>query len=257
MAFSIPETGTKAAAELLRHDLKRYGRQMIIDGWGEAAQKKLRESTVFVAGAGGLGSSAAVYLAAAGIGTIKICDHDVVEISNLNRQILHDHTRIGVKKALSARLTLEKVNNNVEVIPLTEKITDENADRLVGDADIIVDCMDNFPARYALTKSAPNKNIPFIFGSVWGMEGRLTFIQPPATPCLMCIFPDPPPREVFPIVGATAGVVGSLQALEAVKYLAGVEINIKGKLLVWDGGSMEFRKFNLYRDPECAVCGRG
>ena len=241
--------------KFLQDELVRYNRQIILDGWGEAAQKKLKESKVFIAGAGGPGSPVSTYLAAAGIGTIKICDHDVVDISNLNRQILHDHTRIGMKKALSAKRTLETVNNNIEVIPLTEKITDENVDDFVGDADIILDCLDNFPARYALTKSALRKNIPFIYGSVWGLEGRLTFIHSPETPCLKCIFPEPPPKDIFPIVGATAGVIGSLQALEAVKYLTGVESNIKGKLLVWDGGSMEFRKFKLSRDPACIFCG--
>ncbi|MEG6511763.1 HesA/MoeB/ThiF family protein [Desulforamulus ruminis] len=241
--------------ELVWDEYSRYHRQMILDRWGETAQKKLKESTVFIAGAGGLGSPVAFYLTAVGTGTLKICDPDVVDISNLNRQILHNHARIGMNKVLSAQQTLEALNNSVQVIPLAQGITSENADFLVGNADIILDCLDHFAPRYALMKAALRKKIPYIYGSIWGMEGRLTFIQPPETPCLKCIFPEPPPQNLLPVVGATAGVIGSLQALEAVKYLIGAASGLKGRILYWDGGAMDFRKFEVPRDPACRLCG--
>jgi len=235
-------------------ELKRYHRQMLMDGWGEETQKKLKNSTVFVAGAGGLGSPVSIYLAVAGIGHIRICDFDSPDWSNLNRQILHDHTRIGVNKAVSAQMTIQTLNPSIRVSAFTDKIIADNVDRLVGDADIILDCMDNFPTRYLLNDSAIRKKIPMVYGSIWGMEGRLSFIHSPETPCLRCLFPEAPPSEVFPVLGTTPGVIGSLQALEAIKYLTGIGTTIKGKLLVWDGRRTEFRTFRAPKDPHCPSC---
>lgn len=232
-------------------ELKRYNRQMLMHGWD---QKRLKESTVFIAGAGGLGSPVSIYLAVAGIGNIRICDFDSPDLSNLNRQILHTHNRIGTNKAFSAKQTLSELNPDVEVTALTDKIDRKNIDTLVGDSDIIVDCMDNFPTRYLLNESAIQKRIPLVFGSIWGMEGRLSFISPPDTPCLKCIYPEAPPKETFPVVGATPGVIGSLQALEVIKYLTGIGENLKGKLMVWDGGRVEFKNYRAYKDPKCPVC---
>ncbi|HYA12055.1 MAG TPA: HesA/MoeB/ThiF family protein [Thermodesulfovibrionales bacterium] len=236
-------------------ELKRYHRQMLIDHWGETAQEKLKNSTVFIAGAGGLGSPVAIYLAVAGIGNIRICDFDNLDWTNLNRQILHDHTRIGTNKAVSGKHTIEKMNPHVKVRALLETIVAENVDELVGDADIIVDCMDNFPTRYLLNESAIRKNIPLVYGSIKGMDGMLSFIQSPETPCLRCLFPEAPPGEVFPVLGATPGVIGSLQTIETIKYLTGIGTNIKEKLLVWDGGKTEFRIFKAQKDPDCPTCG--
>jgi adenylyltransferase/sulfurtransferase len=132
----------------------------------------------------------------------------------------------------------------------------ENVDELVGDAELIMDCMDNFPTRYLLNECAIRKNIPLVHGSIWGMDGRLSFIHPPQTPCLRCIFPEAPPKEVFPVVGATPGVIGTLQALEAIKYLTGVGENIKGRILIWEGTKVEFRKYKAYKDPQCPVCSK-
>jgi adenylyltransferase/sulfurtransferase len=237
-------------------EIKRYNRQMLMEGWGEETQKRLKKSTVFIAGAGGLGSPVSIYLAVAGIGNIRICDFDSPDWSNLNRQILHNHNRIGTNKALSAKETLAELNPDIKVTAFTDKIVEDNIDRLAGDADIILDCMDNFPTRYILNECAIRKGIPLIFGSIWGMEGRLSFINPPETPCLKCIYPEAPPSETFPVVGATPGVIGSLQALEAIKYLTGIGGNLKGKLMVWDGKRVEFKNFKAYKDPECPVCGR-
>ncbi|QWR76152.1 HesA/MoeB/ThiF family protein [Candidatus Magnetomonas plexicatena] len=237
-------------------ELSRYKRQMMMDGWGEKTQEKLKNSTVFVAGAGGLGSPVSIYLAVAGIGHIRICDFDSPDWSNLNRQILHDHTRIGINKAESAKMTLNKLNPDIEVTAFIDKITADNVDELVGNSVIIVDCMDNFNTRYVLNECAIRKQIPLVYGSIWGMDGRLSFIHYPETPCLMCLFPDPPPQETFPVLGTTPGVIGSLQALEAVKFLTGVGKPLKGKLLVWDGAACEFRTFKIRKDPNCATCSK-
>jgi adenylyltransferase/sulfurtransferase len=236
-------------------ELKRYQRQMLIDGWGEAAQEKLKNATVFVAGAGGLGSPVAIYLAVAGIGHIKICDFDSLDLTNLNRQILHDHTRIGINKAVSGKYTIERMNPHIQVTVLSEMIVAENVDDLIGDSDIIVDCMDNFPTRYLLNESAMRKGMPLVYGSIRGMDGMLSFIQSPETPCLRCLFHEAPPNEVFPVLGTTSGVIGCLQAFEAIKYLIGIGANIKGRLLVWNGGKMEFRTFKAGKDPDCPTCG--
>ncbi|MBF0328506.1 MAG: HesA/MoeB/ThiF family protein [Nitrospirae bacterium] len=237
-------------------ELKRYTRQMMMEGWGNGTQEKLKKSTVFIAGAGGLGSPVSIYLAVAGVGNIRICDFDSPDMSNLNRQILHNHNRIGTNKAVSAKQTLSELNPGINITAFTDKIVAENVDELVGDADLIMDCMDNFPTRYVLNECAIRKNIPLVHGSIWGMDGRLTVIKVPETPCLACIFPESPPKEVFPVVGATPGVIGCLQALEAIKYLTGVGDNIKNKILVWEGTKVEFRKFKAYRDPNCPVCGK-
>jgi len=240
---------------LSEREILRYNRQMMMEGWGEETQKKLKNSTVFIAGAGGLGSPVSIYLAVAGIGNIRICDFDSPEWSNLNRQILHNPSRIGINKATSAKLTLESLNADISVTAFTHKIDEDSVDEMVGSADLIVDCMDNFPTRYVLNDAAIRKGIPLVFGSIWGMEGRMSFVHSPETPCLKCIFPEAPPKEVFPVVGATPGVIGTLQALEVVKYLSGAGPNLKGKLMVWNGLSAEFKNYKAYRDPECPSCG--
>lgn len=240
---------------LSAEEVKRYTRQMMMDNWGEETQVKLKKSTIFIAGAGGLGSPVSIYLAVAGIGNIRICDFDSPDTSNLNRQILHNHNRIGTNKAVSAKQTLSELNPHINITAFTDKIVAENVDEMVGDADIIVDCMDNFPTRYLLNESAMRKKIPLVHGSIWGMEGRLSFFYPPETPCLRCMFPEVPPSATFPVVGATPGVIGTLQALEVIKYLTGVGDNLKNKILVWAGKSVEFKKYKVYKDPQCPACG--
>lgn len=244
------------APALSPRETDRYRRQMMFDGWGDEAQRRLKQSHVFVAGAGGLGSPTSLYLAAAGVGRLSICDFDSPEMSNLNRQILHDPSRIGVNKATSAMITLRNANPDIEVMALPQKITAENVDDLVSDADLIVDCMDNFPTRYELDGAARRKGIPLVHAAVWGMDGRLTVVEPPATPCLRCLVPEAPPKETFPIVGATAGVVGSLQALEALKCLTGIGTPLRSEMLLWEGASGRFRRVRLRRDPMCPVCAR-
>ncbi len=236
-------------------ELKRYNRQMLMEGWGEETQKKLKDSTVFIAGAGGLGSPVAIYLAVAGIGHLRICDFDSPDWSNLNRQVLHNHSRIGVNKAVSGKMTLDELNPDISVTAFAEKITADSVEALVGEADIILDCMDNFPTRYILNECAMRKSIPLVFGSIRGMEGRMSFIKTPDTPCLKCIYPEAPPPEIFPVVGATPGVIGSLQVIETLKYLTGIGETHKGKLLVWDGYNTQFKSYRTFKEPECPCCG--
>lgn len=244
-------------AELTENDRRRYHRQMLIAGWGEEGQARLKAARVFVAGAGGLGSPVAIYLAVAGVGEMRLCDCDRPELSNLNRQILHGDGRIGLNKAVSGQLTLAELNPSVRVAAIADRIEAENVDELVGNAQLIVDCMDNYPTRYLLNACAARKGIPFVHASVWGLEGRLTFIHVPETPCLQCIFPSAPPPAVFPVLGATPGVIGCLEAMEALKYLTGVGENLKGRLLVWNGKDMDFDVFPVTKDPACSVCGGG
>lgn len=241
---------------LTKLELDRYHRQMLLEQWGTKGQEKLKDSCVFIAGAGGLGSPVAIYLAAAGIGKLRICDYDTLEISNLNRQILHTHTRIGKYKALSAKLTLQKINPHVKVEAFSEKIDSDTVARLAGEADAIVDCMDNFPTRFVLNEFAVRQKLLFVHGSVWGLEGRITAIHFPRTPCLCCIFKDSPPKEVFPVVGVTPGIIGCLQAAEVIKHLVGVGENLCNQLLVFDGSAMAFQKFKLRPDPDCPVCSK-
>ena len=226
-----------------------------MDRWGPAGQERLKRAKVFLAGAGGLGSPAAIYLAVAGAGHLLLCDFDAPELTNLNRQILHNTSRIGMNKARSGKVALNEHNPDVRVTAVEDRITADNVDELVGNSDIILDCMDNFPTRFILNACAARKQIPLVHGSVWGMEGRMMFVHSPQTPCLQCLFPEAPPSQVFPVVGATPGVIGSMQALEAIKYLVGVGVNSKGRLLMWDGARAEFKVFRIRRDPECPVCG--
>ena len=235
-------------------ELARYDRQMLMPGWGRAVQEKLKARTVFVAGAGGLGSPASLYLAAAGVGHLRVCDFDEVQLSNLNRQILHDDTRLGVNKALSAQTTLRRINPHVRVTALQGRITTRSVDRLVGGADIILDCMDNYPTRFVLNAAAIRKRIPLVHASIRGLEGRLAFLRPPRTACLRCMIRKAPAPEVFPVVGAAPGVIGSLQAVEAVKFLAGIGENLTGRLLIWDGVRMERQVFSVPKDPSCPAC---
>jgi adenylyltransferase/sulfurtransferase len=241
--------------QLTEEENQRYNRQIILPDWGAAGQKKIKAAVVFIAGAGGLGSPVAIYLAAAGVGRMRICDDGEPELSNLNRQILHTDTDIGKNKAFSARETLREINLLVKVEPLPYRIERKNIDDLVGDAQIIMDCMDNFPTRHVLNECAVRKGIPFIHGGVIGMCGQITFIHTPETPCLRCIFPCSPPRGLFPIVGATAGVIGALEALEALKYITGIGNNLKGRMLIWDGERMEFHQVSINKYPNCPVCG--
>ena len=241
---------------LSKAEIIRYNRQLLINGWGNEAQERLKQSTVFVAGVGGLGSPLLYYLAVAGIGTLKICDFDKIDLSNLNRQILHTENEIGILKVDSAYNTLINANPNITIIKVNEKLGEKNTPKIVGDADIIVDCLDNFYTRQILNETSVKKSIPMIHAGVSGFIGQITFIHPPDTPCLACFFPDKAKKEITPIVGATAGILGSLQALEVIKYLTGIGENLKNKLLFWDGLEMNFKTIKLQKNCNCKICSK-
>jgi|GEM_PF-36334 len=235
----------------------RYLRQMLINGWGMQGQQRLRAATVFIAGAGGLGCPAALYLAAAGVGTIRLCDFGLVEASNLNRQILYTEADIDKEKALRAAEALRRLNPYITVEPLFKKIDDASIDRLAGDADIMLDCLDNFETRYVLNRFAVRKSLPFVHAGIEGLAGQISFIHPPHTPCLFCMFPGSPPvGRVFPVAGVTPGIIGTAQAAEALKWLTGIGSTLQGELLFWDGATMEFQKIPIAKDRNCPVCSR-
>ncbi|MEW6668293.1 MAG: HesA/MoeB/ThiF family protein [Thermodesulfobacteriota bacterium] len=233
----------------------RYERQMLIRGWDRDVQERLKRATVFVAGAGGLGGPVLLYLALAGVGILRICDRDLVEPSNLNRQILHTGQRVGMRKTDSAETALLEANPFVQVSKRYAALTAENAGEIVGDADVIMDCLDNFEARHVLNRLSVRKRIPLIHAGVSGLRGQITFLQPPETPCLRCLFPIADPSGAVPIVGCTAGVLGTLQAAECIKYLTGQGQVLRNRLLLWDGETMEFHEAGVERNPECPVCG--
>lgn len=239
-----------------RPDLKRYRRQIILPGWGDEAQQKLSRSTVFVAGAGGLGCAVALNLTVAGVGRIRICDSDTVEITNLNRQFLHMEQSIGSEKTRSAQATLSAINSEIFLEQISQKTTDHNVDDIVGDAQLIIDCLDNFDGRNALNRCALRKGIPMVHGAIWGMEGRITFLHPPKTPCLACLFPKAPVREEIPVLGAVACTTGSLQAIEAIKYLVNSGPTLKGRMLIMDCSTMRFQELEAGKNSGCPECMR-
>ena len=240
---------------LTEYDLTRYHRQMLISGWGEKGQAKIKSSRVFIAGAGGLGSPVALYLAAAGLGEIAICDADVVELSNLNRQILHTDKRIGQLKAESAAKTLRELNPNVNIVSTSAYLDQSSVEKIVGKPDVIIDCLDNFETRYLLNAYCIRNRIPLIHGAIWGLVGQVSFLYPPETPCLRCLVPVPPPKAMFPVAGVTPGLTGCIQAMEALKFLTGIGTNLKGRLLFIDGEDMTFNYLTTERLKSCPDCG--
>jgi molybdopterin-synthase adenylyltransferase len=243
---------------------ERYLRQVLIPCWGEEAQRKLKAATVFVAGAGGLGSSAILYLSAAGVGCIRVCDRGRVELSNLNRQILHGERAVGTRKPSSARRAVARLNRHVRLVPLFAEMTEENVAGLAAGADILLDCLDNVPGRMILNGLSVRARIPLVHAGVRALGGQLAFLRPPATPCLACFLREPSPEagssgpagQPLPILGAVAGAMGCLQALEALKYLVGVGEYAECRILFFDGETMSFESVPIARSPDCPVCGQ-
>ncbi|MFA4876093.1 MAG: HesA/MoeB/ThiF family protein [Methanoregula sp.] len=240
---------------LSERERERYKRQILL--FGEDGQKKLKTAHIFIAGAGGLGSPVSLYLAVAGVGTLTVVDKDVVDLSNLNRQILHGDRDIGKKKIVSAGETLREINPDINVNVIDATIDETNVGHLIGSADGIVDAMDNYPTRYLLNRTALEKKIPLFHGAIRGLHGQATTIIPGKTPCLQCIFPKAPPKEVFPVVGVTPGVIGTVQANEVIKYLLGEGKLLTGRLFIWDGNESRAEELVIERDPACPVCGTG
>jgi molybdopterin-synthase adenylyltransferase len=240
---------------LTADERQRYDRQILIKEIGEEGQEKLKRAKVLVAGAGGLGSPVCLYLAAAGIGMIRIVDHDTVELSNLNRQILHGTADIGRPKVDSGKDKLAILNAAVKIEAISATITEDNINSLIKDCDLIVDALDNLPTRYILNKAAIEKGLPFFYGAVRGLEGRAMTIIPGQTPCLRCMYHGDVPKEKFPVIGVTPAVIGSIQTTEVIKYLVGMGDLLTGRLLIYDGMSMEFREFKVSKNPQCEHCG--
>ncbi len=236
-------------------ELERYRRQMIL--FGDEGQERLKKAHVFIAGAGGLGSPVSLYLAVAGVGTITIVDRDVIEQTNLNRQILHNDGDVGKKKTVSAEEKLTAINPDITVRAIDATIDEGNAAQLVGKADGIVDAMDNYPTRYLLNEIAVRNSIPLFHGAIRGFYGQATTIIPGQTPCLACIFPRAPPQEVFPVVGVTPGVIGTVQATEVLKYFLKTGDLLANRLFIWDGLQAHAEELCVEKNPRCAVCGDG
>src|SRR5437879_7828200 len=239
----------------------RYSRHFLLPEVGEAGQAKLLDAKVLCIGAGGLGSPVAFYLAAAGVGTIGIVDMDVVDLSNLQRQILHTNDRIGMPKTESARLTLQALNPDVKVLEFRERLSSENAFRIFEQFDIVVNGSDNFPTRYLANDACVMLRKPLVDGAIWQFEGQATVFHPPAGPCYRCLFPEPPPPGAVPscaeagVLGVLPGLGGCVQALEAVRLILGPGTPLIGRVLPFDTLSMDVRILKLRRDPNCVVCG--
>jgi len=253
--WSVPRTLTNA-------QLERYSRHVLIPEVGEEGQLRLLDSKVLLIGAGGLGSPAALYLAAAGVGTLGVIDADVVDTSNLQRQILHTVDRLGQPKVDSAEVAIKGLNPDVNVVKYTERLTSENVLDVITGYDVIVDGTDNFPTRYLLNDASLVAGIPVVHGSIYQFEGSVTVYKPHDGPCYRCQFPEPPPPELAPscaeggVLGVLPGVVGTLQATEAVKLLLGIGEPLVGRQLRYDALSMEFVELRMHRDPDCPVCSK-
>jgi adenylyltransferase/sulfurtransferase len=227
----------------------------MIPGFGEAGQEKLKQAKVVIAGSGGLGSPAAIYLAAAGVGTLRIIDHDKVELSNLNRQILHWDKDIGRSKVKSAWEKLSQLNGGIHIETIAVTINEKNVDTMVAGFDVIIDALDNLPTRFLLNKAAIYHGIPFIYGAVYGLEGRAMTIIPGKSACLRCLYQGIPPQEKFLVLGTTPAVIGCIQATEAIKLITGIGAPLTNRLLLYDGSNMKFTELAVNRKINCEHCG--
>ncbi len=242
--------------------LKRYSRHIMLPEVGEGGQGKLLDAKVLFLGAGGLGSPSSLYIAAAGVGTIGIVDDDVVDESNLQRQVLHNMERLGMPKVESARKTLQALNPDVEIIAHQTRLNADNVLEIIADYDLIIDGADNFPTRYLLNDAALKLGKPVIHASIFRFEGQMTTFLPHDGPCYRCLYPDPPPPGMAPscqeagVLGVLPGLVGTVQATEALKIILGVGETLSGRLLVFDALKTKFRTLKLRKDPECRVCSK-
>ncbi|MHC4939619.1 MAG: molybdopterin-synthase adenylyltransferase MoeB [Planctomycetota bacterium] len=246
-----------------REELRRYARHLIVPEVGLDGQKRLKEARVLLVGAGGLGSPAALYLAAAGVGTLGIVDPDVVDGSNLQRQVLHATSRIGTPKVESARATIREINPHVDVVAYEERLDSSNADRIVPEYDAILDGADNFPTRYLVNDACVKHGKPNVHGSVFRFEGQVSLFHRGHGPCYRCLYPDPPPPGAVPscaeagVLGVLPGVIGLLQAVETVKLILGKGDLLYGRLLVYDALAASLRELKVRANPRCAYCAEG
>ncbi len=237
--------------------LKRYARQMMLKGFGEKGQNCLMGAKVAIAGIGGLGSPASLYLAAAGVGYLRLIDYDLVELSNLNRQVAHWSSDLGRPKVESAAMKLTQLNPEIKADAINEKITPETVQQVLSGVDLVVDGQDNLQTRFLINAECLSRGIPYVFAAVYGFEGYLTTIMPGKGPCLRCIYPGEILQgESFPVLGTTPGVMGCLQATEAIKLITGIGTPAVGRLVVYDGERMCFQQVSIKKNPNCPVCGK-
>lgn len=250
-----------SAPLLSKEELQRYARHIILPEFGKTGQEKLKQSSVLVVGAGGLGSPVAMYLAAAGVGKIGIVDFDIVEVSNLQRQIIHGQNTLGQPKAESARNRVLDINPHVEVVLHEVALSSANALDIVKDYDVVADGTDNFPTRYLVNDACVLTGKPNIYASIFRFDGQATVFNLDDGPCYRCLYPDPPPPGMVPscaeggVLGVLPGVVGCLQALETIKVLTGIGQSLTGRLLTYDALGQKFRELKIRKDPECPICG--
>jgi len=238
-------------------EFRRYSRQMMLRGFGEEGQRRLKGSRVAVAGIGGLGSPASLYLAAAGVGYLRLIDCDLVEISNLNRQVVHWTTDQGRPKVESAAMKITQLNPEITADAVNERITEDTVGQLLEGSDLVVDGQDNLPTRLLINSECVSRGIPYVFAAVHGFEGYLTTIMPGKGPCLRCIYPgETLPESVTPVIGPTPGVMGCLEATEAIKIIVGIGTPAIGKLVVYDGERMGFQQICIKQNPKCPTCGK-
>lgn len=249
--------------EFTVEEVQRYARHIILPGVGAEGQRKLLDAKVLVIGTGGLGSPISMYLAAAGVGSIGLVDFDVVDLSNLQRQIAHGTSDIGRPKVESAGETLLELNPNIEVVTYDTLLSSANAFEVLEPWDIVIDGTDNFPVRYLVNDATQMLGKPLVYGSIYQFEGQATVFMPgPETPCYRCLFPQPPPPGTVPscaeggVFGVLPGIVGCIQATEAIKLVTGLGETLEGRLLIFDALTMEFQTVRLRWDADCPVCGK-
>ena len=247
--------------EFTDEQIERYSRHIILPEVGGAGQQKMLEARILLLGAGGLGSPAAYYLAAAGIGNLGIVDFDQVDLSNLQRQIIHSTERIGMLKTESAKKTIQALNPDVNVTLYNEKIDSNNILSIIKDYDYVVDGSDNFPTRYLVNDACVMENKTLVHGSIYRFEGQVTVFKPNSGPCYRCLYPEPPPPGMSPncqeggVLGVLAGIIGNLQVVEVLKLILRIGEPLVGKLLIYDALKTEFRNLNLRKDASCPLCG--
>jgi sulfur-carrier protein adenylyltransferase/sulfurtransferase len=248
-------------APLTPHETLRYSRHLLLPGVGVAGQQRLKAARVLCIGAGGLGSPAALYLGAAGVGTLGIVDFDTVDVSNLQRQIIHDTSEVGRSKLASARARLTAINPHVAIEEHDTRFTVDNAIDLVSAYDVILDGTDNFPTRYLVNDACVMARRPNVYGSIFRFEGQASVFAVPGGPCYRCLHPEPPPPGLIPscaeggVLGVLPGIIGTIQATEAIKLILGIGEPLVGRFLIYDALRMKFRELTLPKDPECPVCG--